>query len=108
MNDITTITTDDGDCICLDTPGDMWGCPDHPRNTASKCGKCGQPAEDGIFVVVCRHVLEDDFDEDDEGERVPRIQVVTALPSKPGPTRHRCGDPWCPETELCAPCATNL
>lgn len=73
-----------------------------------KCDKCGEIADDGIFVVVCRHVLEDDFDEDDEGERVPRIHVYAAPASKPGATLHLCREADCPETELCAPCATSL
>jgi hypothetical protein len=26
-------TDDDTACICLDTPGDMWGCAEHPPGT---------------------------------------------------------------------------
>lgn len=74
-----------------------------------KCDKCGEIADDGIFVVVCRHVLDDDFEENDEGELVPRIRVTAPPPSKPGPTYHLCSQPNCTSGyALCAPCATSL
>jgi hypothetical protein len=70
---------------------------------------CMKTPEDGIFIVACRHVVEDDFDEDEEGERVPRIRVIAPTASKPGPTYHLCDQAACTSAyALCAPCATNL
>lgn len=68
-----------------------------------QCGKCHYYVED-ILVAVCRHVLEGDFDYDDDGEQVPRIRRTVPLMSKPGPTVHRCDDDTCPLTELCGDC----